>query len=279
MTSQVVNYQEADPTQVATTFREARDDLGLTRKQVAEATGIPTKSLERIELGQTEPTISRAKILCRYYGISLTDMVEGMDTSHRKGARPAAPADMPSRLGVRAMYDHDDIEDEQSPEETARLALQSLSDFSEDRGPNAQGMRRRLRETMNAVQGVNLKSLIDLAEEQDFDLSTLPETARNGAADKVRKRLLIHAIYDIDLHQLSLKGMKALNNDLSDEMLGGVIDGPGMLANAADREAWRIKAANELADVVLDAVRKRAAPDLADDVRYQMQGEEVAEAA
>ena len=277
MTSQVVNYQEADPTKIATTLREARDELGLTRKQAAEATGIPMKSLERIEIGQTEPTISRAKILCRYYGLSLSDIVEGMDTSGRKGGRDVAPADMPFRPDTRpAPAPADDFEDEQSPEELARSALQALSDFAEDRGPNAQGMRRRLRETMNVVQGVNLGSLIDLAEGQSFDPSTLPETARNDAADKLRKRLLIHAIYDIDLHQLSLKGMNALNDDLSDDMLHGAISGPGIFA---DREAWRVKAADELADVVLDAVRKRAAPDLAGSVRYEQRNDGLAEAS
>lgn len=276
MPSQVVNYQEADPTHVATRLREARDDLGLTRKQAADATGIPAKTIERIEFGQAEPSISRAKILCRYYGLSLTDMIDGMDTTGPKGGRPAAPADMPARRDFGAMpADLDDDDEEQSPEQMAAQALQSLTEFAEERGPNAQGMRRRLREASSAVQGAALGTLTDLAEERDFDEASLPQMARNGAAEKLANRLLIHAIYDLDLHQLSLKGMKALNDDLSDDMLEGVIPGPGLFG---DKEAWRIEAAEELAPIVLDAVRKRSAPDLTDPRRYKPRSEDLAQA-
>lgn len=78
---------------IATLLREARADLGLTRKAVADATGIPIKTLEKFENGQAEPNISRGKALAHYLGIDFMELADEADG--RRGSKPvkiAAPA-------------------------------------------------------------------------------------------------------------------------------------------------------------------------------------------
>lgn len=64
MTTQIKELPENESDTPGARLQAAREDKGLTRKKVAEMTGIPYKSLEKIEYGKMEANISRLKSLC-----------------------------------------------------------------------------------------------------------------------------------------------------------------------------------------------------------------------
>ncbi len=64
MTTQIKDLPENESDTPGARLKTAREDKGLTRKKVAEMTGIPVKSLEKIEYGGMEPNISRLKAIC-----------------------------------------------------------------------------------------------------------------------------------------------------------------------------------------------------------------------
>ena len=51
------------------TIRELREDRGESRSDLAEALGVPLQTVMDWELGQTEPTISRLRLLTEHFGV------------------------------------------------------------------------------------------------------------------------------------------------------------------------------------------------------------------
>ncbi len=68
---------------LVTPLRSYREDLGLTRPQVRELTGIPERTLLDYELGKYIPTLENTVALAKVYKKSLKEMVIsfGIDTS------------------------------------------------------------------------------------------------------------------------------------------------------------------------------------------------------
>lgn len=87
MTTQIKDLPENESDTPGTRLQAAREKKGFTRKKVAELTGIPVKSLEKIELGGMEPNISRLKSLCTALDIEpLCILTAGENNANDKGA-------------------------------------------------------------------------------------------------------------------------------------------------------------------------------------------------
>lgn len=54
---------------------EARAAAGLTQENLAEATGIDRRSLQRYEVGETDPTVGRVLRISRAVDVPLADLV------------------------------------------------------------------------------------------------------------------------------------------------------------------------------------------------------------
>lgn len=59
-------YQET----FAQKLKQARNDQGLTQRQVTKDTKIPQSTIANYETGRTEPNIENLGILADYYGVS-----------------------------------------------------------------------------------------------------------------------------------------------------------------------------------------------------------------
>jgi len=75
MVKQVRDLPETDAlATMGQKLREARDCLGYSRAKVASETGIPAKTLEKIEAGESEPSVSRLKLMCDLYGLNTVEI-------------------------------------------------------------------------------------------------------------------------------------------------------------------------------------------------------------
>lgn len=302
MAQPVVEYQETDPVTVASRLRHARESAGLSRREVAEATGIPMRSYEKIEYGQVEPNLSRLKVLCRYLDVPVQEILDEVEDGDAAPARarkggaedPQAEArqtleQVAGQLGLKVVpakrpsppTDAENDDDAAAPKD-AGSALNALADFAEDNGVNARGVTKVLRQARNALEAMDLGGLIDLADARGFDLDTLP--ARNEGdgkhATELVERLLIAALYEVDPMRLDPDALERLSVELAGGDPDNLFEGKSLIRGRRlfeDVDRFRQRAVAELQPHILKAVRRRAAPDLADDKRYprsEPEGEE-----
>ncbi len=57
-------YREVFPSRI----KKARQDTGLTQREVAEETGIPLSTIAKYETGRLEPDLEKLGILADFYG-------------------------------------------------------------------------------------------------------------------------------------------------------------------------------------------------------------------
>ena len=69
---------EADDDTLASRLRQARDDMGFSRAELARRTGIPAKSIEKFEFGTQEPSVSRLQALSEALEVTFQSLA-GMD--------------------------------------------------------------------------------------------------------------------------------------------------------------------------------------------------------
>jgi len=60
-------------------IRELRNDKGDTLRKVSESTGLSVSYLSDIERGRTNPSLQTLETLARHFGITINDMLLGVD--------------------------------------------------------------------------------------------------------------------------------------------------------------------------------------------------------
>ncbi|WP_200954424.1 MULTISPECIES: helix-turn-helix domain-containing protein [unclassified Nocardioides] len=82
---------------------DRRDELGLSRKDLASATGLSYPYIAQIETGYRSPSMKHQFSIARALGLSLDDLFSSPDDQTFPGsAVPAPPAAPPPRLPSRA---------------------------------------------------------------------------------------------------------------------------------------------------------------------------------
>jgi len=74
MTRDIPNHEGMT---VADRLKVARQDANVTRKAVADGTGIPSSTVEKYERGDMDPNTARLKTLCDFYGVSFDWVLNG----------------------------------------------------------------------------------------------------------------------------------------------------------------------------------------------------------
>ncbi|MEQ1934971.1 MAG: helix-turn-helix transcriptional regulator [Fimbriimonadaceae bacterium] len=190
---------------LAKRLRAAREAARYSRPQVATMTGIPSKSIEKFETGEQEPSVSRLLALCQAYGASVEAVLDG-------GAQ-SAPSPQPHALPMTRDVAADPVSD----------ALNELDELRENGFRNAR--RRAMSVTANVandLRALEPGALIDLARERGVDMATSPSTLdlENAfAADTskgqvacaaVEDRIVDTAVLGVDLYSISRDGLLKL---------------------------------------------------------------------
>lgn len=205
---------------IAARIREARETVGMSRAQLAKATGIPAKTIEKFEYGVMEPSFTRLEAIASKLNVEV-DWLAGEETAPSPSVvaspRPVAGKPEGSRLGV-----------EPDPEDQVRELLAQLDEF---RGEGFKGYERRTLATIGAV--VNLmkflepEALIRVADARGLyrgncpspftlaDLFQQNPTDAQKYCGTIEDRILDTAILGVDLFTIERSGLVNIADELS----------------------------------------------------------------
>lgn len=191
-------------------LRQARDAARFSRTQLADATGIPAKSIEKFEADDQEPSVSRLISLATTLGVSL-DQLLGKTTS---------PAQSPNVPGTPAPAEDEDA---------ASSILEELDDMRADGFHNVQ---RRARAIVNELkvflQAMEPGDLLKLAKGRGIDRSSCPTStdllallendaqAGQAACGDIEDRIIDSAVLGADLNAVGRDVLASIADHLKD---------------------------------------------------------------
>lgn len=303
-----VDFSGVDAMTIATRLREGRSAVGMTRKQVADATGVPIKTLEKYENGQMEPSVSRLRALSNFLGLDFLELVdEAQDHGRALPLKNPAPAlkvgdtrDLLKRLAAEhglelvttenlrdniystpaaaTLLDSDDLGVDFSP--TRRL--EELSKIIQAYGANSAQARRAVRHTKADIEDLDHLELIDLAE--DVGLKNIPDEDEIFEIDNDESeghseaaliaRIIVNEAFNYEPNDLTQDALEDLFEELSTLDGMDIEDQPpkgpfgGWLDHAFD-SAQRI-----VSKMMLKALLMRQAPDISNHKAYPKEKEE-----
>lgn len=199
-------FEYLDP-DIATRLREARENAGMSRAELARQTDIPAKSIEKFEYGTQEPSVSRIKVLCKVLNVS-REWVEGEDDAPTPSAEPT-PKEKPQSSPV-----HNEV-NENAPMVPIREALDELDDMQEYYFEGVQRQAIAMAEKIIAdLKYLEPDELMDLAEDrglfkgecltlsdiQNFFVEELEKA--QVYCGQVEERILDTAILGVDLYAI-----------------------------------------------------------------------------
>lgn len=217
---------------VACRLRKARQEAGMSRQQLAEATDIPVKSIEKFEYGTMEPSFPRLRVLCKTLGVS-RDWIETGEgvPSPVKETRPPA--------NDRSGREEPDDAAEETAEETEKSLLAEIDDL---RANGFESSPRRAMavadEILTDLKKLEVADLFFLAayrnlhkgdcfthEEITNLFSEDPDKAQ-GYCGQIEERILDTAILGADLYAITHEALSELADRLTEE--GHEIDAEGL---------------------------------------------------
>jgi transcriptional regulator with XRE-family HTH domain len=281
-------------------LRESREDMGYSRKQLAEVTGIPFKSLEKFERGEMEPTLSRAFTLARALEIpfeNIREEVEG-DTpedetansgtitrarKHLEQASRATGMELrtsdhgnpgPMAAGLQAPGGEAD-----QPEMGLRAELQEFATEAQAGKLKPVEIQPRLRRLRRQLRGEETVGLVDIARDHGIEAEDEDFEQDEQTRDALIDRILVRARYGMGITKLSPDGLVTLTKDLLSAKTLKNAD----LVEPEEREkptdAERAQIANTLAPALVLAMLQNRAPDISSkryditSARYEKEGE------
>lgn len=202
-------------------LRKARDDKGLSRREVQEQTNIPQKSLEKIEGGQQEPSVSRVQALAELYNVSLKWLLSGNAEQADQAIAETAKTTQPNAVPVN----------ENGPLDTLRGMLADLDDMRTSSFANVQrGAMALVDDIQSTMKYLEPADLLTLATERElsqcekestdliFDLFNEDAEKAQGYCGSIENRIVDTAIFGIDLHNFDKKKLSALVDELKVEV-------------------------------------------------------------
>lgn len=186
---------------------QARNAAMLSRPQLAKASGIPTKAIEKFEYGTQEPNISRLQTLAQILNVTVEYLMHGNETQEIEENEPV---------------DVHEIEADVVGDEIDQL-YQKLSYLDELREAGFQkhwrSAPRLLQEVEEELLTLSLDDLLDLGEERElFPVSqeVIDDFSENGIDEQhailniLVQRVLNTAYFGLDLHSIRKRDLTDL---------------------------------------------------------------------
>lgn len=216
MSTDILMNADDDTALIAERIKQARTDAGLSRPALEKLTGIPARTIERLETATQQVTVHRLKLIATatdkplgwLQGVSDLGEEEETEThpgvSYRQTRRPPTSAQAPSASDVLSLLDDIDAMRDDQFEGMIRRAMAAAEHA---------GRMLAFQEPV---------ALIDIAMARGIDRASLPkarelqerlETSHNtGIADcrGVEERILDTALIGTDLHAVPIKTLKRI---------------------------------------------------------------------
>jgi len=225
---------------VADRLKVIRDAAEMTRKEVAEATGIPYSSLEKYERGDMDPNTTRLKVLCEFFDVSYYWMLNGDDTPNvtateetaetQPSAKVAETSSKASTVDTSEGAEIAFLTEETDPAEHIQGMLTDLDDMRADGFENIQrGATALVEDILTALKRFEPEELLIIANERDLYqcendtvegiLDMFRENADKAQSycGNIGERIIDTAIFGVDLYTLDLKPLVDIARELSEE--------------------------------------------------------------
>jgi len=256
MTKMTRDIPSTEGMTVADRLKAARQDAELTRKALADATGIPASTLEKYERGDMDPNTTRLQTLCDHLGVSVNWVLNGADdleaSENAKPVRETQPSakvmetmkTAETQPSAKILETSTETFSQGKPggTETASPANETdpmdhirgmLADLDDMRAHEFEGVQRGamalIEDIHAALKYLEPSELLKMAFERNLHESDC-ETADSiihlfrDDTDKaqtlcgnIEERIIDTAILGVDLHTLDSKGLIDIAKELSEE--------------------------------------------------------------
>lgn len=211
MTVKITEVTQEDRATFGMRLQGAREQKGLTRKQVADATGIPVKSVEKFETGLMSPNVERLKSLTAVLDISTGYLLDGEEAPVE-----VAATDQPEEFDTATAQAHD-----------LNMILTDLDELDRLREAGFENAWRTAPRLIEEVEGMltecTYDDLLDIAETRG--LKAIPIEEINSFHDKEPEeqdfatgelidRIIDTAFFGIDLLKLETAKLEKLADKL-----------------------------------------------------------------
>ncbi|MBL4800560.1 MAG: helix-turn-helix domain-containing protein [Emcibacter sp.] len=225
MTMQIKDIPENKTNTPAARLKAARENKGLTRKKLAELTGIPEKSIEKYEYGGMELNISRLKALCNALDIKPTEIIDIDDSSEKKSI--SEDENNPSSKSEKISTD---TKNSLSEKLSHLKALDSLRENGFDKFPQkAEAHYNALKSTIYFLDYAELQKLakargiefeIETSENIDdpvtkeyFEMYQGESVEEQPDLEELVNRIIDTAIFGVDFYSIDLEALSEMAED------------------------------------------------------------------
>ena len=290
MPSTATQLSEAVTMSLGSRLKQAREEAGLSRRKLADETGIPAKMIEKYEYGTAEPPLGRLKLLCQTLGIPVEELMEEVDPAetpgfprrgssrgHSRGssrdplteARRKVEEAVVALGGKVAFGPLPDVEQEEETALPGQAELLAIRDLVTEKGIDARGLPKLIVQTEGVLARLDYDDLMEARTAIGAKLSDCPGanevmaavSGRDRECNNVQARLIVAAIYGPEFEELSVERLDALARQVNEEFVEDpslddpVVRGRGVFE---DDEPARDRLLKELPPHLIKAVKKRA---------------------
>lgn len=253
-----------------------RAELGMTQKELADASGISVSALKQYETGRQEPTIPKVRMIADVLGLSAEDIwselsignvsdeklrltvanesvsfiTEKATTSHLKQIR-----EFISNLSGQSMGKPEVVE-----EVIELTSVEALSELIAEKGFKSRRVISAITAAREELAGLNIDELEEIAEENGvFLLEELSE----GAEEQLSNRIICAVVYGEDLMSHDDKVINDIrisaNKSFGKEI---VSDNSGFLGMEGEAREYKNRLCIELPKLIVEnAINRRFLPE------------------
>lgn len=225
MTMKVKDVPEGTEETPAMRLRQAREDKGLTRTELASRTGIPPKSIEKFEYGSQEPSLSRLQALSEALGVT-TQWIMGDEDNGDVSEAPSPSSETTPALLAEPVNDND-------PMQRVRDMLERLDDMRVDEFQGVQRQAMALADDVRAaLRYLEPGDLLAVASERGLyqgeckdesdilDLFSENVEEAQAYCGNIEERILDTAIIGVDLYAVECEPLIELAEEMEIESPG-----------------------------------------------------------
>ena len=247
MPSTATQLSEAVAMSLGSRLKQAREEAGLTRRKLADETGISAKMIERYEYGTSEPPLGRLKLLGQTLDIPFEELIEEVDSAETPGFPRTGSSRGHSRgssrdpltearrkveeavvaLGGKVTFGPlPDVEQEEELALPGQAELAAIRDLVAEKGINARHLPELIAQTEGVLAPLDYDELMEARTAIGAKLSDCPGakevmaavSGRGRECKNVQARLIVAAIYP-EFEEFSVERLDALARRVNDEFV------------------------------------------------------------
>ncbi len=273
MLSMATEIQEDQLLTVGNRLKRAREEIGLSRRQVADETGISMKMIEKYEYDTAEPPLSRLKLLCQLLDVPMNEIMDEVKTPQSIDVRPKEKSSgKPMGRTRDPVIQAQKVAAKFAPDApSASDSLNLISELVAEKGVNARRLPELIRQAEVALAELDYDDMFALGvpdyglfEDCHPPVEVMEFTAakRDMACNALQARLIATAVYGTEFESLSDEAFEIMRDQLEIALerhrpflaMHNVVDGQALFESD---EKYRARLFVEMPPALIEAIKVR----------------------